>query len=662
MSSEDLSDNRNEKAPTTPVRDSRQSQQQGTPKSDFKHFAEQIGSPLGIGLSSPHLPFTPSALNENAGHGNNVPVPTSRDWSPFCNFAGNTSSSAPSFDFDSASPSVDKVFGSNRSGRTSEQSPHECFPGSGWVGGLPQELMPSEPEQNGLSSPPGMLTFPASVVASFSPRQEDSGWGKPPSNRRSNDLFSANNASGSGSNNNSSGSESSAEESGKRKTRGQRDSIFSSRKSSKSSEAPPSPGFDAITAAARELDGQDPPSRKPRRPRALSQDSSNGSASASATSNSNNGQAGLRGVLGKLSYQTNAEGEQYPCMSIADPGKTRDKDHSRSGQKALPYLPQKVSKKSIKTEIQSLMQSGESGARKSSISSGSADKSDKFGSPEMMSSNPSLKNCPDISPATKNTNISCNCKKSKCLKLYCDCFRVQQYCSGCHCNNCSNLPQCEAERKLAVAAITERNPDAFKPRIAHVEAYVSTRGGTKETKVGQHLQGCHCKKSACLKKYCECFQAHVACHDRCRCLDCKNTPADREARAKAAPGRDKAKTAGFPSPSLTPQSTPLSQPSTLSSGLTSSSHVELKESLLSPPSSGAEEDSRPIYSRAQAERAALEIVSAFLRGELAAPGLEYLGGAADHSSEKSRASAAKSSASLMQKINDLEAGKKDSAT
>lgn len=38
----------------------------------------------------------------------------------------------------------------------------------------------------------------------------------------------------------------------------------------------------------------------------------------------------------------------------------------------------------------------------------------------------------------------------------------------------------------------------------------------------QHVSGCHCKKSACLKKYCECFQASVQCHDKCRCVDCKN--------------------------------------------------------------------------------------------------------------------------------------------
>jgi hypothetical protein len=32
----------------------------------------------------------------------------------------------------------------------------------------------------------------------------------------------------------------------------------------------------------------------------------------------------------------------------------------------------------------------------------------------------------------------CNCKKSRCLKLYCECFAGELYCDGCNCNDCHN--------------------------------------------------------------------------------------------------------------------------------------------------------------------------------------------------------------------------------
>ena len=100
--------------------------------------------------------------------------------------------------------------------------------------------------------------------------------------------------------------------------------------------------------------------------------------------------------------------------------------------------------------------------------------------------------------------VRCNCKKSKCLKLYCDCFRMQIMCSGCNCQECNNNAAHDEQRRVAMAAILERNAAAFKPRVG---VDVDKNGSLAEA---AHMNGCHCKRSACLKKYCECFTGQVA--------------------------------------------------------------------------------------------------------------------------------------------------------
>lgn len=48
----------------------------------------------------------------------------------------------------------------------------------------------------------------------------------------------------------------------------------------------------------------------------------------------------------------------------------------------------------------------------------------------------------------------CNCKHSKCLKLYCECFRRGEYCTDCNCKNCTNNVENETARKEAVVSCT----------------------------------------------------------------------------------------------------------------------------------------------------------------------------------------------------------------
>ena len=115
---------------------------------------------------------------------------------------------------------------------------------------------------------------------------------------------------------------------------------------------------------------------------------------------------------------------------------------------------------------------------------------------------------------------SCNCRKSKCLKLYCDCFAANVFCSGCACTvglcpatcrsclpslenggltppalqNCQNLLRNAAAVEAVKAQIRERDPEAFAPKVIKAGEGAGVGPG-----VGQdgatHKRGCHCKKS-----------------------------------------------------------------------------------------------------------------------------------------------------------------------
>ncbi|KRX01940.1 hypothetical protein PPERSA_07585 [Pseudocohnilembus persalinus] len=113
--------------------------------------------------------------------------------------------------------------------------------------------------------------------------------------------------------------------------------------------------------------------------------------------------------------------------------------------------------------------------------------------------------------SNQKKKIICNCKKSKCQKLYCECFANQELCSDeCNCCDCFNNEHHLEDLEKARKETLNRNSTAFKSKIVENQNQL------------EHFKGCNCKKSNCQKKYCECFNQGVQCTKHCKCEDCKN--------------------------------------------------------------------------------------------------------------------------------------------
>lgn len=162
-----------------------------------------------------------------------------------------------------------------------------------------------------------------------------------------------------------------------------------------------------------------------------------------------------------------------------------------------------------------------------------------------------------------NTNVMVMLTNAFCIFCfrYCDCFANGEFCNNCNCTNCYNNLDHENDRQKAIKvrglflcpwdesrlacifwsygmgqsgcimswspptsgklksfyctskfcsmhsvtdplglhwqACLDRNPEAFKPKIGKGKEGESDR---------RHSKGCNCKRSGCLKNYCECYE------------------------------------------------------------------------------------------------------------------------------------------------------------
>jgi hypothetical protein len=103
----------------------------------------------------------------------------------------------------------------------------------------------------------------------------------------------------------------------------------------------------------------------------------------------------------------------------------------------------------------------------------------------------------------------CTCAKSRCLKLYCDCYRAGQTCGAdCRCVQCGNAPG---------AARAEAAREALANRM----------------RAPPRLLGCRCRQSGCRRNYCVCFKAGLPCGVHCTCEGCENGTCEAHARDEA---------------------------------------------------------------------------------------------------------------------------------
>ena len=133
----------------------------------------------------------------------------------------------------------------------------------------------------------------------------------------------------------------------------------------------------------------------------------------------------------------------------------------------------------------------------------------------------------------QNSKIHCTCKKTKCIKKYCECFSSGVLCFNCKCENCENKSYFidgTNNTNNNINNIKNTNIDSKKEEEDINDIKNNKQNNENNNEINDNnlkkLIICTCSKSGCNKNYCECFKAKVKCNNKCRCIKCLNKPED----------------------------------------------------------------------------------------------------------------------------------------